>query len=292
MVRRAADGALEQVGDVLLKDSVCLEADGVLVTFGFEELVEVGQRKRGIAPEKTPLRLVPVADHDRLQDRAPAIGAVDIAGPEHAPLQITELVEHEEWMVAGATEVAVEGSALLFAMGRAERTVHAGHDQLRRVVAMNPLDPDAREVSERGKVVAGGKKLRLEAPHPAGGSGLLCNSAAAGNPAHRRVTSRSVSVVCVLIATEAAEGGLAKQSCQRMPAVLAGARVNEIVANHVGQPERVIEFTIGEQSGVGGDPGAMKPELQAAVEIKPQRPVLRFTRRVRHLFRLKVPSTH
>jgi hypothetical protein len=54
-----------------------------------------------------------------------------------------------------------------------------------------------------------------------------------------------------------------------MPAVLADARVNETIANHVGQPERVIEFTIGEQSGVGGDPGAMKLELQAAVEIKP-----------------------
>ena len=36
MVRRATDGTLEQVGDGLLKDSVCLEADGVLVTFGFE----------------------------------------------------------------------------------------------------------------------------------------------------------------------------------------------------------------------------------------------------------------
>ena len=44
----------------------------------------------------------------------------------------------------------------------------------------------------------------------------------------------------------------------RMPAVLAGARVNEIIVNHAGQPERVIEFMIGEQSSVGGDPGAMK----------------------------------
>ena len=113
-------------------------------------------------------------------------------------------------------------------------------------------------------------------PHLAGGSGLLCNSATADNPAHRRVTSQAVGVVHVLIATEAAEDGLAKQSCQRMPAVLAGARVIETIANHVGQPERVIEFAIGEQSGVGGDPGAMKLELQAAVEFKPQRLVLRF----------------
>ena len=91
---------------------------------------------------------------------------------------------------------------------------------------------------------------------------------------------------------EAAEDGLAKQSSQRMPTVLAGVRVNEIVAYHVGQPERVIEFTIGEQSGAGGDPGAMKLELQAAVEIKPQRLVLRLTRRVPHRSRLHVRSTH
>ena len=41
MVWRTADGALEPVGDVPLKDRVCLEADGVLVTFGFKELARI-----------------------------------------------------------------------------------------------------------------------------------------------------------------------------------------------------------------------------------------------------------
>ena len=58
-----------------------------------------------------------------------------------------------------------------------------------------------------------------------------------------------------------------------------------------GTPLGVIEFTIGEQSGVGGDPGTMKLELRAAVEIKPQRLVLKFTRRVRYRSRLKMRST-
>ena len=141
MVRRTADGALEQVDDVPLKDRVCLEADGVLVTFGFEELLEVGQRKRGIAPEEAPLHLVPVADHDWLQDRAPAIGAVDVTGSKPAPLQIAELDEHEEWMVAGAGEVAVVGSALLIAMGRADAAVHVEHDCLGRMPRMHKVDP-------------------------------------------------------------------------------------------------------------------------------------------------------
>jgi len=54
-----------------------------------------------------------------------------------------------------------------------------------------------------------------------------------------------------------------------VPAVLAGARINEFITNHVGQPECVIEFAIGKQSSVGGNPGTMKLQLQAAVEIEP-----------------------
>ena len=77
-----------------------------------------------------------------------------------------------------------------------------------------------------------------------------------------------------------------------MPAVLVGARVNEIIVNHAGQPERVIEFMIGEQSSVGGDPGAMKLGLQAAVEIKPQRLVLGVTRRVRRRSRCQIRLTY
>ena len=46
---------------------------------------------------------------------------------------------------------------------------------------------------QRGKVLVGSKKLSLETPHLAGGSGLLCDSTTANNPAHRRVTSQSVS---------------------------------------------------------------------------------------------------
>ncbi len=46
-------------------------------------------------------------------------------------------------------------------------------------------------------------------------------------------------------------------------------------------------FAAGQQSGVGGDSATVEPELQAAVEIKPKRPVNRFTRRVRHMKTLK-----
>ncbi len=44
--------------------------------------------------------------------------------------------------------------------------------------------------------------------------------------------------------------------------------------------------------GVGGDSATVEPELQAAVEIEPKRPVNRFTRRVRHMPRPKMRSRH
>ena len=48
-----------------------------------------------------------------------------------------------------------------------------------------------------------------------------------------------------------------------------------------GQAEGVVQLAVGEQAAVGGDPGAVELELQAAVEGDPQG-LFRFTRRVRH----------
>jgi hypothetical protein len=57
------------------------------------------------------------------------------------------------------------------------------------------------------------------------------------------------------------------------------------VASHSGgrrgQAEGVVELAVGEQAGVGGDPGAVELERQAAVERDPQG-LFGVTRRVRH----------
>jgi len=50
--------------------------------------------------------LVLVACHYRLQDITPAIGAVYVAGTQNTPLQVAELVEQEQGMVARATQSA------------------------------------------------------------------------------------------------------------------------------------------------------------------------------------------
>ena len=67
-----------------------------------------------------------------------------------------------------------------------------------------------------------------------------------------------------------------------MAAVPAGSDVGENLASKLRQAENVIEFPEGEQPGVGGDPGAVELQLQAAVESEPTTGFWRFTRWVFH----------
>jgi hypothetical protein len=63
----------------------------------------------GVAPEEPPTGLLPIPRDHRFQDRAPSIGAVDIARAQGAAFQITELIEHEQRVVAGAAEWPLQG---------------------------------------------------------------------------------------------------------------------------------------------------------------------------------------
>ena len=93
---------------------------------------------------------------------------------------------------------------------------------------------------------------------------------------------QALGVVDILVSGKPPEHRLPQQPDQRMAAIPAGACIGEHVARHRAETEGVVEFAIGQQSGIGGDPGAMELELQPAVEIEPERALDRFTRRVRH----------
>ncbi len=101
--------ALEQVGDAALENPVGGQADGVLEVLGFQELVDLGRGEGGIATEVPPERPVAISSHDRIEDIPPAVSAVNIAGTKGATFNVVELVEHEQWVIAGATEMAVIG---------------------------------------------------------------------------------------------------------------------------------------------------------------------------------------
>jgi hypothetical protein len=78
------------------------------------------------------------------------------------------------------------------------------------------------------------------------------------------------------------EHGLAQQPGQEVAGVPTAAAFRQDAAGRLGQPQRIVELAVGEQPGVGGDAAAVELQLQAAAEIDPQRPVIRFTRRVFH----------
>ena len=78
-----------------------------------------------------------------------------VAGPKETTLQVAELVEQEERVIAGAAEVAIPVSAFLLAVGRALGTVHVENDAVRRPPFMHLVDPGARQTRQHGQVALG-----------------------------------------------------------------------------------------------------------------------------------------
>ena len=62
----------------------------------------IGRGKSGIPLGIAAQVPFPVTLDDRFQNVAPAVGAMNIAGAQRTPLKVTELVEQEQRMVAGA----------------------------------------------------------------------------------------------------------------------------------------------------------------------------------------------
>src|SRR5205085_8889437 len=112
----------------------------------FEALVYLRVRESRVAPEIEALHAASVAGNHRLQQRAPAVGAVHVAGPQGATLDIAKLVEHEQRVIAGAAKMAVVGAAFLLAVGRALARIHVEHDRLRRSPLLNLVDPLAGQI--------------------------------------------------------------------------------------------------------------------------------------------------
>jgi hypothetical protein len=79
-MRRSTDRALEQVSDPVLQNAVGREPDRVADALGFEELVHLGIGESRVAAKIEPLHASVAGDH-RLQNRAPAVGAVHVARP-------------------------------------------------------------------------------------------------------------------------------------------------------------------------------------------------------------------
>ncbi len=153
---------------------------------------------------------------------------------------------------------------------------------------MNLVDPRPAHVGQGFNVHIACQKLRLEACHLAGGCSLSFNGFATNNPTHGGITAQTVGVVHVVVATKTAKEGLAELPDHAMPPVLAGTTVLEKTPGNLGQAKGIVKLPIGQKSSVGSDLGTVELKLQPTVEIQPQNPTSRFTRRVS---RINTPNT-
>jgi hypothetical protein len=151
-MRRPSHRALQQPPDPLLQDRVGRKPDRIFVAFGFQKFIDTWIGIAGIAAEVAALHRLPVARNHRLQHITPAIGAVHVAGTEFAALQIAELVEHEQRVVAGASVMAVIGAAFLHAVGLADAAVHVEHERRLRTARTHPVDPGPGQIGQGGEV--------------------------------------------------------------------------------------------------------------------------------------------
>jgi hypothetical protein len=78
--------------------------------------------------------------------------------------------------------------------------------------------------------------------------------------------AQPLGVVDILVSGQPSEHRLPQHADQRMAAVLAGAGIGEHVTGHRAEAQGIVEFAIGQQPGIGGDPRTMELELQAAGE--------------------------
>src|SRR4051812_39954306 len=131
LVGWSPDRSLQQISDLILQDLVGRKPDRVACILGFKKLVYLGIGESGVAPEIQMLHDAPVTRDHRLQQRAPAVSAVDAAWPQRASFDIAKLIEHEQRMVAGASEMTVIGTTFLFAISRAFARIHVEYDGLR-----------------------------------------------------------------------------------------------------------------------------------------------------------------
>jgi hypothetical protein len=129
--------------DPFLQDGIGRQPDGVADPLRLEQLVDLGLGEAGVTTEVEVEAALAVAGDDRLEHRAPTVGAVDVARPQQAALEIAELVEQEQRVVAGTAEVAVPGRAFLLPERGALRAVHVEDDAVRRPALVHPVDPRA-----------------------------------------------------------------------------------------------------------------------------------------------------
>src|SRR5271167_322981 len=178
--------------------------------------------------------------------------------------------------------MAVVGAALLGAMGLADAAVDVEHDGGLWLARMYTIDPRTRQIGQCSEIRVAAQPRRLEAAHLTRRSSTTVQPAAIHHGAHGWIMCQTLGVVDILIAGQAAEHGLTKQTSQQVTGILAAAALRQHRTREIREADRVIQFSVNKDAGIGGDATSVEFQPQAAVKINPQGTVIRFTRWVFH----------
>ena len=105
------------------------------------------------------------------------------------------------------------------------------------------------------------------------------------------VEAEPVGIVHVVVPAKAPENGLAELRDKTVATVLPTTGVGEYVPGNLAQSDRIIQFPVRQQPGVGSDLGTVELKLEPAVKVQPQNPLFRSTHRVSHINTPNTPIT-
>ena len=130
--------------------------------FLFEKCIDVRVGKRGIPSEEPADIHIAVTDHDRLHRTMPIISAVYLARAQLRPLQVAEVVEAEQEVIAGAAKASVVRRAFLSAIALTDRTIQIQDQFANRIAIPDAVNPLAQQVQQGIDAVRLGQDFGLE----------------------------------------------------------------------------------------------------------------------------------
>ena len=216
-----------------------------------EVLIDVRLGECGIGTKVPPQPRFPIARQDRIQYITPPVRAMYVPRTEHRPLAVTELVEHEQRMIARAPKVTVVRCSLLFSMYRTLRTVHVqDHPPVRRA-GHSSIHPLSVQSAQPFHVAVLGKHLGLEPAHGVGAGGRsLWTTSPSNDYPHRRVLGQPFSVVGILVACQTTVHRLPEKAHQSVLHVTTAPTLLQTLIRRLRQSQRIIQLATGQQSGV------------------------------------------
>jgi len=107
ILRRMSNWACQQMLNFLIEYFICREPYCIQKAFSFQVFINFWLCKCGITTEVSPYFLVLIPVNDRLYQLPPTVGTVNIARPKHRSFTIPELIEAEQRMKTGTSEMAI-----------------------------------------------------------------------------------------------------------------------------------------------------------------------------------------